>query len=145
GEFPSLRLVFTEGPNSGQTNGYKPGSKIRVGRVVRGNTLSIKDAGVSSKHLLIQVENSSDLVAKGWAVTDLGSSNGTILNRQMLEPSQPVLLSEGDVIKIGEVTSITVEFEVNNVETDTNATTQRRIPKRKAARNQVSRLGAIEE
>ena len=45
----------------------------------------------------------------GWAggmprVTDLGSSNGTLVNGIKIEPEVPVLLKEGDVINIGDFT-----------------------------------------
>ncbi|EYU32535.1 hypothetical protein MIMGU_mgv1a006521mg [Erythranthe guttata] len=115
---PVLRLVVDKGPLSGQTNDFRPGSTIHIGRIVRGNTLCIKDAGISSKHLRIQVEPSPDPARRSWAVTDLGSSNGTFLNDVQLDPSEPAVLSEGDVIKLGEQTTINVRFEVSGGENE---------------------------
>ncbi|CAN6889181.1 unnamed protein product, partial [Brassica oleracea] len=61
-----------------------PGSTIRIGRIVRGNEIAVKDAGVSTKHLRIVSDS------KNWIVHDLGSSNGTILNSKTLDSDTPV-------------------------------------------------------
>uniref|UniRef100_A0A0D3CN88 FHA domain-containing protein n=1 Tax=Brassica oleracea var. oleracea TaxID=109376 RepID=A0A0D3CN88_BRAOL len=68
-----------------------PGSTIRIGRIVRGNEIAVKDAGVSTKHLRIVSDS------KNWIVHDLGSSNGTILNSKTLDSDTPVTLRHGDV------------------------------------------------
>jgi pSer/pThr/pTyr-binding forkhead associated (FHA) protein len=39
----------------------------------------------------------------GYFITDLGSSNGTLVNDQMLTPNQPRLLRNGDRVTVGEV------------------------------------------
>lgn len=141
---PMLKLVMEKGPHSGQTSDFRPGSRIHIGRVVRGNTLSIKDAGISSKHLLIQVEPWSDTGCQRWTITDLGSSNGTFLNGVRLEQSEPAVLSDGDVIIIGEQTSMKVKFEVNGAENEVGARNGRRNTRRRG-RNQVGELGVIDE
>ncbi|KAI3459480.1 hypothetical protein Pfo_016143 [Paulownia fortunei] len=141
---PMLKLIMEKGPLSGQTNDFRPGSRIHIGRVARGNTLSIKDAGISSKHLLIQFEPVSDPGSHRWTITDLGSSNGTILNGAQLEPSEPAVLSDGDVIKIGEQTSIKVKFEVNRGENEVNSRNVRRNARRRV-RNPAGELGVIDE
>ncbi|KAL0691881.1 hypothetical protein Bca4012_091560 [Brassica carinata] len=102
---PLLKLAFVQGPRDGESLEYKPGSTIRIGRVVRGNEIAIKDAGISTKHLRIVSDS------ENWIIHDLGSSNGTILNSETLDPDTPVNLSGGDVIKLGEYTSIVVNFE----------------------------------
>ncbi|KAJ8526755.1 hypothetical protein K7X08_029232 [Anisodus acutangulus] len=109
-EEPLLHLIMEKGPLSGQNLDYKPGSKIQIGRVIRGNTIPIKDPGISSKHLNIQFESGS------WVINDLGSSNGTFLNTIAIDPSKPTKLTDGDIIKIGELTSIKVEIEVMEVD-----------------------------
>ncbi|KAL7124075.1 hypothetical protein ABFS83_14G024400 [Erythranthe nasuta] len=141
---PVLRLVVDKGPLSGQTNEFRPGSTIHIGRIVRGNTLCIKDAGISSKHLRIQVEPSPDPARRGWAVTDLGSSNGTFLNDVQLDPSEPAVLSEGDVIKLGEQTTINVRFEVSGGENEGSSAHVRRNARR-GVRNQVEKLEVLDE
>ncbi|CAN4077998.1 unnamed protein product [Withania somnifera] len=117
-EEPVLHLIMEKGPLSGQNLEYKPGSKIRIGRVVRGNTISIKDGGISSKHLCIQFEFGF------WVINDLGSSNGTFLNKIPIDPVRPTKLTDGDVIKIGEETSIKVKIE--EMEVDTRRNTRRK-------------------
>lgn len=143
-ECPILRLSVEKGPLSGQSNEFKPGSVIHIGRLVRGNTISIKDAGISSKHLRVQVELVSETGRRGWTVTDLESSNGTFLNDVQLEPSEPAALSEGDVIKLGEKATIRVGFEVNGGENDVNSRNVRRNARR-GVRNQVGQLGVVDE
>ncbi|KAL1211383.1 FHA domain-containing protein [Cardamine amara subsp. amara] len=101
---PLLKLEFTQGPRAGESLEYKPGSTIRIGRIVRGNQIAIKDAGISTKH--IRIESDSE----NWVIHDLGSSNGTILNSDTLDPDTPVNLRHGDTIKLGEYTSIVVNF-----------------------------------
>ncbi|CAH8276701.1 unnamed protein product, partial [Arabidopsis lyrata] len=106
---PSLRLLFVKGPRKGDALEYKLGSTIRVGRIVRGNEIAIKDAGISTKHLWI------GSVSGNWVVQDLGSSNGTLLNSKDLDPETPVDLGDGDVIEFGEYTSIVVNFVIDDV------------------------------
>nr|GMD71426.1 FHA domain-containing protein At4g14490-like [Ipomoea batatas] len=101
-----LKLTMEKGPLAGQAVEFKPGIAVRVGRVVRGNNLTITDSGISSKHLTIEF-NSSD---GKWVIRDLGSSNGTFLNDGKLDSSCPACLSDCDVVKIGELTSIKVQI-----------------------------------
>ncbi|CAN1125440.1 FHA domain-containing protein At4g14490 [Linum perenne] len=103
-EETSLRLSILKGPREGQTFEFHPGSSVRIGRVVRGNTLAIKDAGISTKHLLINSESGK------WTLQDLDSSNGTTLNSSLLPPLQPLDLRHGDQIKLGELTSMAVHL-----------------------------------
>ncbi|KAL6578603.1 hypothetical protein OROMI_008819 [Orobanche minor] len=136
---PTMKLIMEKGPLSGQINQFGSGTRIHIGRVVRGNTLSIKDAGISTKHLVIQVETVTGH-HRCWTITDLKSSNGTFLNGERLEPSEPAALSDGDVIIIGEQTSIQVKFEVNAGEIEVNTRKVRR-----GGRKQVEELGVIDE
>ncbi|KAL2515844.1 FHA domain-containing protein-like [Forsythia ovata] len=82
-----------------------------------------------------------------WTITDLASSNGTILNDIQLEPSVPSVLSDGDVIKIGEVTSIKVLFEVTGCGSECNSGNARRNHRRGAVGRgkRVVELGVIGE
>ncbi|KAJ4722625.1 FHA domain-containing protein [Melia azedarach] len=123
-EPPGLKLVIVQGPRSGETLEFKPGSTIRIGRIVRGNNLTVKDAGISSKHLIIELESGK------WTVQDLDSSNGTTLNSMKLLPNTPVDLHEDDTIKLGEYTSILVKFIMDSQ--DESVVKPRRNPRRQA-------------
>ncbi|XP_010921439.1 uncharacterized protein [Elaeis guineensis] len=105
-ENPTLRLVVEKGPKEGETLECKHRALTRIGRVVKGNTFAIRDPGISQKHLAF--EFLSDV--SRWAVYDLDTSNGTLVNDAKVAPSVPFLLSDGDSIKIGEMTSISVRI-----------------------------------
>jgi ABC transport system ATP-binding/permease protein len=62
------------------------------------NHLAINQPFVSRYHARIE------RVPLGYTITDLGSANGTKVNEQKAEPQMPVLLSDGDRIKIGALT-----------------------------------------
>lgn len=129
---PTLRLIIEKGPSEGRIHDFNPRSRseVKIGRIVRGNTLSIKDEGISSKHASIRFESHLDRPVRCWVISDLDSSNGTVLNERVLEPFTPVALSDGDVIKIGGSTSIVVRLEVVRVGVE-EGNVRRRIPRRK--------------
>ncbi|KAK8623764.1 hypothetical protein V6N13_065127 [Hibiscus sabdariffa] len=102
---PPITLLMVQGPRKGETIKYQPGSAIRIGRVVRGNNLPIKDVGISSKHLTIESGSGK------WIIRDLGSSNGTTLNSDLLPADTPFDLKDGDTVKLGETTSILIKIE----------------------------------
>ncbi|XP_057783471.1 FHA domain-containing protein At4g14490 [Salvia miltiorrhiza] len=139
---PTLKLIVEKGPLSGTTREFKPGKKVQIGRLVRGNSLTIRDAGISSNHLLIQAEEAPEPDGRRWTISDLDSSNGTILNGARLEPFETTALSHGDVIKIGELTSITVEI-VSGADNEVGSG-MRRNPRRRV-REQPADLGVIDE
>ncbi|CAJ2652246.1 unnamed protein product [Trifolium pratense] len=103
-DLPSITLQILAGPRKGETLQFQPESIIKIGRVIRGNTLPIKEPGISTKHLSIQFESGN------WILTDLDSSNGTVLDNNRIPPNTPFHLHDGSTIKIGEVTSIVVNF-----------------------------------
>ncbi|KAJ0747429.1 putative transcription factor interactor and regulator FHA-SMAD family [Helianthus annuus] len=107
-EKTTLKLMIEKGPRAGETLEYSSTSIIKIGRVVTGNTFAIKDSGISSKHLCIQFHNQ-------WTLCDLDSSNGTLLNAQLLKPYAPSALNHGDRIKIGELTSILVNIQAESM------------------------------
>ncbi|XP_022145157.1 FHA domain-containing protein At4g14490-like [Momordica charantia] len=122
-ESSAITLIIVQGPREGETLEFPSGTTIRIGRVVRGNSIAIKDAGISTKHLSIQPEP----VSGKWVLQDLDSSNGTFVNDTKLPPHDAFALSDGDTIKFGEWTSILVRINTNE------ECRSRRNPRRKAA------------
>ncbi|KAK7252119.1 hypothetical protein RIF29_35853 [Crotalaria pallida] len=115
---PSLKLSILQGPRQGEILEYPPSSSssVRIGRIARGNTLPIKDPGISSKHLSITLDSAK------WVLQDLHSSNGTVLDTIKIPPNTPFPLSDNSTIKIGELTSIHVTLINNNNNTRRNPT-----------------------
>ena len=74
---------------------------LTIGRG-RDNQLVVNDARASPHHAEIR------LIGDGqhYSITDLGSSNGTFVNEQRLDPTTVRLLHAGDRIRIGETTFI---------------------------------------
>ena len=58
------------------------------------------EKGVSRRHALIRRDG------ENWALEDLGSTNGTVLNRDKVSPGGSVPLSEGDVIHLGHLKAV---------------------------------------
>ena len=58
------------------------------------------EQGVSRRHALITSDEN------GFVLEDLGSTNGTIVNREKLAPGTAVNLMEGDVIHLGKMKAI---------------------------------------
>jgi pSer/pThr/pTyr-binding forkhead associated (FHA) protein len=58
------------------------------------------ESGVSRRHALIYRSG------KDWSLEDLGSTNGTVVNRQKVSPGDPVHLAEGDVIHLGHLKAV---------------------------------------
>ncbi|XP_057959827.1 FHA domain-containing protein At4g14490 [Malania oleifera] len=131
-EGPSLKLIVVKGPREGETLESNSLPVIRIGRVVRGNTFAIKDAGISSKHISIEFTSGK------WAIQDLNSSNGTLLNGNKLQPLTPFEVHDGDAIKIGECTSIEVKIDAS----DQAPQVRRNLRRRAAAKDGGSEIAA---
>jgi pSer/pThr/pTyr-binding forkhead associated (FHA) protein len=58
------------------------------------------EQGVSRRHAIITSDEN------GYMLEDLGSTNGTIVNRDKVAPGAPVNLVEGDVIHLGKMKAI---------------------------------------
>ncbi|QRO01207.1 FHA domain-containing protein [Archangium violaceum] len=86
------KLVCSAGPRAGEEFGLEDGEYV-VGRA-NDNPICIPDTSVSRKHVLIR------RVGGGWAASDLGSGNGTLLNGEPLTDEMP--LSHGDVLTLGD-------------------------------------------
>ncbi|MEW5743436.1 MAG: FHA domain-containing protein [Myxococcota bacterium] len=89
---PQAKLVCEAGPSSGQEFTLE-GDEVVIGRAAD-NPVSIPDTSVSRKHALVRK------TGDGWAVSDLGSGNGTLLNGEAVSDETP--LSNGDVIRLGD-------------------------------------------
>ena len=88
-----LAMVETdEGAAPGALYPLKPFTS--VGRAP-GNTIEINDTYCSAEHALVVWRNNQ------WWIEDRGSRNGTLLNDVSVDT--PVVLSSGDVIRIGRV------------------------------------------
>ncbi len=57
-------------------------------------------AGISRRHARLLCR------PDGWFLEDLQSTNGTFLNENRLPPGQPVPLSHGDLIRLGQLTMV---------------------------------------
>ena len=68
--------------------------------------ICIEDRAISREHIKIEKKNSE------YFVTDLKSSNGTILNEEKLKAKQPYTLKSGDVLK---VLDIKIYFDIVNL------------------------------
>jgi hypothetical protein len=84
------QLAVSAGVDAGRV--YPLGARARIGRAA-GNEVQINDAMASRAHALIEWRGS------GYALSDLGSANGTLLNGARLV--QPAMLKAGDVIQVG--------------------------------------------
>jgi sigma-B regulation protein RsbU (phosphoserine phosphatase) len=81
-------------------SGLLKGQQFRIDRTTvigRGATadVSLADPGVSRRHASLQRQEG------GWVVEDLGSANGTTVNRRRV--SEPTRLQDADVIGVGSV------------------------------------------
>ncbi len=88
--YPLVKPVTTIGRPDGPTGTY-PDIEVDL------------DDGVSRRHAEVRQEGSSVYVV------DVGSTNGTILNGELLTPHQPAPLLRGDRIRIGERVEIVFE------------------------------------
>ncbi|MEJ3654440.1 FHA domain-containing protein [Actinomycetes bacterium KLBMP 9759] len=89
------------------------GSRLTIGRRSRSRGIFPEidltgpplDPGVSTLHALLQVRDDG-----GWEIIDLNSTNGTTVGEgsSTIAPNTPVPLSDGDRIRLGAWTTITI-------------------------------------
>lgn len=70
------------------------GDRLTIGRDRANDIVLPDDLGVSRRHAVLE------RLAAGWSVSDLDSTNGTLVNHQFL--TQPRPLYPGDEIEVGE-------------------------------------------
>lgn len=85
-------IVFTAGAFAGQQLEL-PETGLSIGRG-EDSDLTIEDSLVSTRHAELRPAE------EGWFLADLASSNGTVLNGELT--AEPVLLTDGDLVEIGE-------------------------------------------
>jgi hypothetical protein len=83
--------------------------KLIIGRDSEKNMLTLPHKALSRQHAQLECTET------GCWLTDLNSAIGTIVNGRKLSPGVPVLLSNGDVIKIGPYT-LTIKYWSLDVE-----------------------------
>ena len=96
--------------HKGQKSYHFSQAEIIVGRS-KTTTLYIPLEGMSRKHFKVIS------ASQGFAIVDLGSANGTLLNSTPLVKDKPTLLSKGDLIEIGGVqVSFLIEYIIEEEE-----------------------------
>jgi pSer/pThr/pTyr-binding forkhead associated (FHA) protein len=88
---PKLRVI--KGPIKGQTFNFV-GDTVFIGRSSR-NDIQIKDTEISRKQIKIF------LIGGKFFVEDLKSTNGTLINDNMIAPGEGFEVGEGDTISMG--------------------------------------------
>lgn len=83
-----------------------------VGRVVESHVF-VDDRSLSKRHGQILLKENNEVLYQ-----DLGSTNGTEINNQIMQPNTPVKLSNNDQLKLGNV--IFKFLEKGNIETVAN-------------------------
>lgn len=88
-------LEVTSGPAAGKRIPLAPGQVLQIGRTEWADFAVPKDEQMSSVHFAIETD------AGGCYVRDLGSTNGTFVNRQRLKPEERVPVADGAEIIAG--------------------------------------------
>jgi pSer/pThr/pTyr-binding forkhead associated (FHA) protein len=73
---------------------FLDGDRVSVGRDESNDLVLPDDTTVSRRHAAFE------RLAAGWCITDLNSTNGTLVNGELL--NQPRPLYSGDEIEVGE-------------------------------------------
>ncbi|CAK0784000.1 hypothetical protein CVIRNUC_007203 [Coccomyxa viridis] len=98
----ALELEAVSGPCKGSAF-TKSGTVLTVGRTKAGD-IHIKDSAVSERHAELRWQESK------WTLTDVGSSNGTVLNGRKLLEGEPADLKHGDVVLFGSDSQVKVSL-----------------------------------
>lgn len=101
---PVLRVVIL---NSGRKLGFNTNQPIVIGRQdskgsfypdIDLSTDGGLEAGVSRRHAIIRIQSGNVCTLE-----DLGSSNGTFINREKLTANSPKALRHGDEVRLGNI------------------------------------------
>lgn len=86
--------------------GLKPGKTVIGRKAGRADAVVTGDGFISSAHLSVEINDD------GVFVTDMASTNGTLVNDARLEPSVAVKVESGDRIRIGETEFVIEKNEI---------------------------------
>lgn len=82
---------------------WRSASRLRIGKGSGGIHIELSDPTVDALHA--EVARSP----QGWIVRDLGSRNGTFLNKSPLEPQRPYPLEAEDILQLGRMV-LSIDF-----------------------------------
>ena len=88
-----MKIFFKQGHKNGDVYTLSPPG-ISFGRELD-NDIILSQAGASRYHSKLIWKNGE------WYIRDLGSTNGTYLNGEKIEPEKDIKLKNGDIIRIG--------------------------------------------
>jgi predicted component of type VI protein secretion system len=108
---PTFAFVMQDGPTPGLRTQLQRRSLL-LGRDPASD-MPINDVEVSRRHARLIAQ------ANGYAIEDLGSTNGTFVNEQRIKTAVP--LRPGDVVRLGD--KVTFVFEAESVAADEASTT----------------------
>ncbi|MCB0307900.1 MAG: FHA domain-containing protein [Bdellovibrionales bacterium] len=109
-EIKSALLIFLEGENAGSEIRVNPPRELVFGRSEECD-IFLSEKKISRRHCKIHVHNTEMILE------DLGSTNGTLLNRKQVKGSHP--LSEDDLIQVGtSLVKIIIETQNASVASD---------------------------
>jgi len=114
------KLTVTKGPMQGLSFELMDGT-VFVGRSSK-NDIQIKDSTISRKQFKIFT------IGNKFFVEDLKSTNGTLINDEMITPGEGYEMSEGDTIFIGNTVLRLVEVPVEKVSEVTDSMIQESEP-----------------
>jgi pSer/pThr/pTyr-binding forkhead associated (FHA) protein len=97
-EQPEPESILARLVGTGGTKGefFVTKEEIQIGR--REGDILIKDSYCSGRHAQLVFEDD------GWHIVDLGSTNGSFVNGEKIEPDQKVEIKDGDEITLGQST-----------------------------------------
>ncbi|HLL54330.1 MAG TPA: FHA domain-containing protein, partial [Myxococcaceae bacterium] len=104
------KLVCTAGPKTG-TEFPLDADEMVIGRAAE-NLISIPDTSVSRRHVVLRRNE------EGWAASDMGSGNGTLLNGEPM--TEETVLRNGDTLVLGDTELVFADVE--------NSTDKRALP-----------------
>jgi len=101
---PKLAVRFLSGPLGGRTVPID-GMGAIIGREPQAAQIVVPDAQVSSAHAWIGMRG------QGFVFMDRGSTNGSIVNGESIQPNREVQLKQGDIVTLGRHDSVSFVVE----------------------------------